>query len=92
MGIGAEFAMRSSTLSERLSAFSVFRFGFRIHVGGEGNPLIEGKVIHAFWHDPLGRNLFVIEITNYVDSIYEVRSESQMSDTAEGPIGIWREL
>jgi hypothetical protein len=59
-----------------------------IHMGGKGNPLRKSKVIHSFKHGY--QTLYVMEIPTSIDSLYEVRSGEAMSDTPEGPIGMWR--
>ena len=62
-----------------------------IHIGGEGNPLIEGKVIHVFEiKEYTPTKYYVIDLPTGIDGIYEVRNGFQMSDSEYLPIGIWR--
>lgn len=55
-----------------------------IHMGGPGNVLRPGNIIHIFEH--LGRILYVVEIDTGIDPIYEVRDWSTISETPKGPV------
>ena len=60
--------------------------------------LVEGRVVEIIdlahlneGHDP-NRELYVIEVHKGIDDIYEVRTWEQMSDTARGPLNMFRKI
>ena len=60
--------------------------------------LVEGRVVEIIdlshlneGHDP-NRELYIIEVKTGIDDIYEVRTWEQMSDTARGPLNMFRKI
>lgn len=60
--------------------------------------LVEGRVVEIIdlahlneGHDPK-QELYVIEVQTGIDDIYEVRTWEQMSDTAQGPLNMFRKI
>lgn len=66
-----------------------------IHIGAsEDNPLTECTVVHVFtlpdW--PAGHVHYVCEVPTGIDPILFVRDGLTMSDAADRPVGLWRNL
>lgn len=60
--------------------------------------LVEGRVVEIIDlahlkenHDP-EQELYIIEVKTGIDDIYEVRTWEQMSDTAQGPLNMFRKI
>lgn len=67
-----------------------------IHLGDR--KLTEGRVVDIIDLEHLGEGhspedeLYVIELKTGIDDVYEVRTYSQISDTAEGPINFYKQI
>lgn len=60
--------------------------------------LVEGRVVEIIDlahlkenHNP-DQELYIIEVKTGIDDIYEVRTWEQMSDTAQGPLNMFRKI
>ena len=56
-------------------------------MGWENNPLVEGVVEGIIHLDGYTHEHYIISIQTAMDDLLEVRSGSNVSDTAKGPVG-----
>ena len=63
-----------------------------IHIGGKENPLVKGEVVKKIKIKDYPFDYYVIELDTGIDSVFEVREGSTMSDSPYKPIGFWRNL
>lgn len=64
-----------------------------IHLGGEGrdgNPLVQGKVVHSFSLPGWSDERFVVQVQTHVDPVLAIRGASTISEDSDGPVGAFR--
>lgn len=65
---------------------------YGIAAGAGYNLPVQGKVVHEMEIDGYSDMQYVIAISNGIEDLLEVRTWSNMSQDAKGPIGAFREL